>query len=99
VTKGLIDTLRETGGRVLFIEGKLRIQDHWKRVDLAEIDFRRIKISVIDLASVERAEHVSKTRAYQTELRRLTGLYANAMEMRYVGGMRELLKVLIEVVV
>jgi hypothetical protein len=99
VTKGCIDKLREAGGRVLFVEGKLRIQGRWKRVDLAEIDFRHNRIIVIDLTSLERAEHVSKTRAYKMTLQQLTGFSADAMEMRYVGGMKELLEVLIEAVV
>jgi hypothetical protein len=99
ITRELIEELRQAGGRVLFTEGQIRVGNGWRRMDLAEIDFARNRITVIDLTSVDRAAHVAKTRSYGDALHRLTGMPATSMEMRYVGNDHALLTVLSEVVI
>jgi hypothetical protein len=96
ITSGLIQQLRQGGGRVLFEEGELVLGGRTLRVDLAEIDFATNRVTVLDLTSVDQVAHVIKTRDYRDALRNLTGFPSQAMEMRYVGQDRELLATLAE---
>lgn len=99
ITADLIRRLRVSEGRVLFTEGKLNIGGRLQRVDLAEINFRTGHVTVLDLTSVERAEHLAKTSGYRNALQGLTGFSAEAMEMHYVGADASLLETLAEVAV
>jgi hypothetical protein len=92
----LVAALKKDGGRVLIVEGEMMVQGKPLRVDLAELDFRNSKLTVIDLTSVERATHVAKTQNYRTALHDLTNFETTAMEMRYIGDDSSLLETLAE---
>jgi hypothetical protein len=96
ITKELVAALKKDGGRVLIVEGEMMVQGKPLRVDLAELDFRNSKLTVIDLTSVERATHVAKTQNYRTALHDLTNFETTAMEMRYIGDDSSSLETLAE---
>ena len=81
---------------MLFTEGEMVLGGRTLRVDLAEIDFAQQRVTVIDLTSVERAQHMAKTASYRDALRGLTGFPSQAIEMRYVGDEEGLLSTLAE---
>jgi hypothetical protein len=89
VDKALIDELREIGGRVLMTEGRLKGGS--MRFDIAEIDFNRKTVELIDLTAMYDPDHAAATKAYAKELSRLTGFQVKAIEMPYVGADEKLL--------
>jgi hypothetical protein len=79
----LIKSLEEEGGRVVITQGQLR--GGKLRFDIAEIDFKRKRIDLLDLTPSSAAEHIEKTESYAAELHRLTGFKVYSAELLYVG--------------
>ncbi|MFF0086749.1 DUF4157 domain-containing protein [Streptomyces canus] len=88
LTKALLDQLRAAGGRVVITEGRLSGGE--RRFDIAEIDFDRKTVELIDLTAQRDPKHAKKTAVYQTMLAELTGFPVTAYEARYVNDNGEL---------
>jgi hypothetical protein len=99
ITKELIKELAATGGRSLFVEGKLVDGKKTRIVDFAEIDFAKKRVIVLDLTSIDRSAHIAKTRELSQKLSELTGIKADAIELHYIGDEAELLETLTEFIV
>ena len=84
VTPGKVAEWRKAGKRLVLLESHIPKGGRKPRLDLAEIDFVRGKISLIDYVPTSDAAHLSKTRAYGDELAKLTGLPATAVDVEYV---------------
>jgi hypothetical protein len=83
VTKALLEEMRTTvGGRLIITQGRLRGGS--LRFDLAEIDFDRGTVDLIDLTALHDPRHASKNTDYETDLADLTGFPVAAYEARYV---------------
>jgi hypothetical protein len=85
----LISELAKDGGRVVITEGRLKGGE--LRFDIAEIDFSRRKVEVIDLTAMRDPSHAAVTGDYAKELHNLTGFDVEAFEMPYVGEDMKLL--------
>jgi len=69
IDKKMIAKLLDERGRVLITQGQLKGGD--LRFDIAEIDFDKKTVELIDLAPGAERSHVEATRMYQKELARL----------------------------
>ena len=94
LTPALIATLRKQGGRAGLLECKL---PSGLRMDIAELDFRTNRATIIDLTARSKVEHLTKSATYVKELRKLTGMEVQAMDMLYIDERGELAEMLIEV--
>jgi len=99
ITPSVLKAEAQAGGRLLIVEGGVRVGKRMPRVDLLEIDFAKKKAVVVDLTSVSRAEHVAKTREYGRIFTELLGFPVAAIEMRYVGLEGVLRQVLFKAVI
>lgn len=84
ITPAMVAEWRRTGKRLVVLESHIPKGGRKPRLDLAEIDFAKGQINVIDYVPTSDAAHLSKTRAYGDELSKLTGLPASAVDVEYV---------------
>lgn len=98
ITQAFIATARAEKKNILVTEAKVLIGGKWKRIDLLELNFKAGKneLTLLDLTSLTRAEHIQKTQSYRTALSNLTNATIHASEMHYVGTSSELLEFLTE---
>ena len=89
VDEKLIAAARKKGGRLLITQGRLK--GGAMRFDIAEIDFAKQHVELIDLTPKGDKAHLAGTIEYAQELHRLTGFRVSASEMHYVGDAEELL--------
>lgn len=95
VDKALIGKLQKGGGRVVITQG--RLNKGKLRFDIAEIDFDKKTIDLIDLTPKGDPSHLSKTVDYEMALKELTGFKVNSSEHHYVEegmGLADDLKVI-----
>jgi hypothetical protein len=82
VDASLIKKLAQGGGRVVITEGRLK--GGALRFDIAEIDFDRKTVEVIDLTPTKKTGHVAKTGSYHAELEKLTGFPVESFDLLFV---------------
>ena len=94
LTPELIVALRAQGGRVALVECEL---PSGLRMDIAELDFRSNRATILDLTARSKVAHLSKSAEYVRDLRKLTAMDVQAMDMLYVDEQGNLAEALIEV--
>jgi hypothetical protein len=88
ITPAAVEAWRRTGRRVVLIESHIPTDGRKPRLDLAEIDFARRRVTVIDYVPSSDPAHIEKTRAYANELAELTGFPASGVDVEYVSASR-----------
>ncbi len=86
ITPTAVQAWRRTGRRVILVESHIPKDGRRPRLDLAEIDFARRRVTVIDYVPTSDPVHIEKTRAYGSELAELTGFPASAVDVEYVSA-------------
>jgi hypothetical protein len=86
ITPTAVAEWRASGRRVALVEARLPKDGRLPRLDLAEINFRDGRVSVIDYVPTSDAAHLAKTSEYAAELARLTGMPASAADVNYVSS-------------
>jgi hypothetical protein len=84
ITAAKVAEWRKAGKRLVLLESHIPKSGRPRRLDLAEIDFSKGKVSLIDYVPTSDAAHLAKTRAYGDELAKLTGLPTSAVDVEYV---------------
>ena len=99
VNKRLISKLEKDGGRALITQGRLKGGD--LRFDIAEINFDKKTVELIDLAPKSDAAHLAGTKLYEKELRKLlpADFKFITSEFHYVGEEEQVLEDLAEVII
>lgn len=95
VNKQLIAKLEKGGGRALLTQGRLKGGD--LRFDIAEIDFDKKTVELIDLAPRPNSTHIAGTKLYEKELSKLLPDFTfKTSELHYVGEEGQVLEKLEE---